>query len=270
MARRGKTTLLKKPAALPVEILRGIQPDAAKQLWGAKETTYSSSIESVAFHLAIALVGAGISYAIMNLVKTLQIPFISELSIWTYCLGVMYFINLFIQKTGLGGLIDNRTKSSICGVCADYAITAAIASMPVRTVLQYAIPILFSCILGYVITFIIIAYFCGKYFDKYRTEFTVSMWGNATGVFLTGLMLLKICDPEYELPVLSEYSIGFSFTSATSFIMMPIVIGMLLRSNLTVNLITQILLFAFTLLALIFIHHIFNRRVSRIERCTEE
>ena len=38
-------------------------------------------------------------------------------------------------------------------------------------------------------------------------------WGANTGVTITGMMLLKICDPDYQTPALAEFSMGFALMS---------------------------------------------------------
>lgn len=250
MARKGKTTLLKKPGDIPVDMAKGIQMDVSKQKSMGSETTFNSSIETNTFHLAIILLGCGIAYVLMNFVKANKIPVINQVPIWAYAIVVMFGVNFFIQKVGLGSLIDTKTKSRISGTLSDFAITAAIASMPVKAVLQYFWPILFMCILGYIVTALVITFLCNKFFDDAKVERSVAIWGSATGVFLNGLMLLKICDPEYELPVLNDYSVGFSFTSISGFIMLPLVVNMMIGSSLLINVLTQtgILLAAFVLL----------------------
>lgn len=53
----------------------------------------------------------------------------------------------------------------------------------------------------------------------------------SSGVFLTGLLLLRVCDPEYESPVLGNYSIGFSVMSAVTFAIMPLILNLILTKG---------------------------------------
>jgi ESS family glutamate:Na+ symporter len=144
-----------------------------------------------------------------------------------------------MQKLGMGTLIDNKTKSRIAGVCSDYAIAAAIASMPVRAIMQYIAPILAMVVAGYVVTYCLVTFLCRKFFDNCQFERAMAIFGTATGVFLTGLMLLKICDPDYELPVLNDYSVGFSFTSVLNFVLLSITVNLLLQYGFGLNLAYQ-------------------------------
>lgn len=251
MARRGKTVLLKKPGDIPADMAKGIQRDPAKQKSAGNETTYNSSIETLTFHIAVILGGCGLAYALMNFVKSNKVPIISQVPIWAYAIVVMFGVNFLIQKIGLGSLIDTKIKSRITGTCSDFAITAAIASMPVRAVMQYLVPILFMCLVGYVVTFIVVTVYCKKFFSDCHVERAMAVWGSATGVFLNGLMLLKICDPEYDLPVLNDYSVGFSITSISGFILLPFVVNMLLTSDFWVSVGVQVALLIGTLVLMI-------------------
>ena len=57
------------------------------------------------------------------------------------------------------------------------------------------------------------------------------MFGTSTGVFITGLLLLRICDPKLETPVLQDYSLGFSITALLG----PILIAVCIQLSFTYN-----------------------------------
>jgi ESS family glutamate:Na+ symporter len=255
-ARTGQTAILTKPGDIPPDMAKGYQMDPEKQPSMGKETTMSSSIESLTFHLAVILAACGLAYILMNLVKYFKVPLISQIPIWAWAIVVMFGVNYFIQKVGLGNLIDNKTKSRIAGTCTDFAIVAAIASMPVQAIMVYIVPILAMVVLGGLGTYVFLLYLFKKFFADFYFERFISLWGTSTGVFLTGLMLLKICDPEYKSPVLNDYSMGFSLTSVTSFILMPIVVSMLLYQSFTVNILFQVGLLVIGMILLLGGNHI--------------
>ena len=79
----------------------------------------------------------------------------------------------------------------------------------------------------------------------------MTVLGTSCGVFLTGLMLLKICDPDFKSPVLNDYSIGFSFCSVSSFILLPITVNMMLSYGFGVNMLFQFILLVIAFILLI-------------------
>jgi ESS family glutamate:Na+ symporter len=264
-ARKGRTAILKKPGDIPPDMSRGFQRDPSRQKSLGNETTFNSSIESISFHLAVILVGCGIAYVIMNAAKANKIPGLMQIPIWAYSIIVMFGINFIIQKVGLGTLIDGKTKSRIAGVCSDYAITAAIASMPVQAVMQYIAPILVMVVIGYAVTYSVISFLCWRFFDDCQFERAMAMLGTSTGVFLTGLMLLKICDPDYELPALNDYSVGFSFASVTNFVLLPVTVNLMLHYGFGINLAFLFAIFAAAIIVIVSANQI-SRRAARSGR----
>jgi ESS family glutamate:Na+ symporter len=262
-ARRGKTAILKKPGDIPLDMGKGFQRDQEQQKSLGRETTYNSSIESISFHMSIILTGCGIAYIIMNLAKENKIPGLMQIPIWAYSILVMFAVNFALQKLGVGSLIDNKTKSRIAGVCSDYAIAAAIASMPVRAIMQYITPILVMVVIGYIVTYSLTMFLCWKFFDNSQFERGMAVLGTSTGVFLTGLMLLKICDPDYELPVLNDYSVGFSFASVLNFVLLPITVNLLLQYGFGLNLAYQAGLVAAGIIVIITANQIAKPAVMR-------
>ena len=247
-ARKGKTAVLKKPGDIPLEMAKGYQMDPAKQTSLGRETTFNSSIDTMTFHLAVILGGCGLAYVLMNTIKAWGIPLLSNVPIWAHAIVVMFGINYVIQRAGLGNLIDTRTKSRISGTCSDFAITAAIASMPVKAIMQYMVPILCMVVIGYIVTYFGTRLLCNYLFDDYQVERSMAILGTCTGVFLTGLMLLKICDPDYETPVINDFSIGFSFTSVLNFALMTVFVGCLLKYSAIVNVLIFLAVFLVYLL----------------------
>lgn len=267
-ARRGQTAILSKPSDIPIDLSKGFQRDPEKQKSTGKETTYSSSVESLSFHLAIILAGCGLAYVIMNLVKNNNVPALGQIPIWAYAIIVMFGVNFVIQKLGLGNLVDDQTKSRISGAFSDYAIVASIASLPVHAVLQYIVPLIVLIIGGYIITYVLVMVLSKVFFHDYWFERSMTVLGTSAGVFLTGLMLLKICDPDFKSPVLNDYSIGFSFCSVSSFILLPITVNMMLSYGFGVNMLFQLVLFVIAFALLIFSDRV-AKKADRQEAAAE-
>jgi ESS family glutamate:Na+ symporter len=263
-ARKSRTAILAEPWEIPAEIARGFEKDPEKQNVLGRETTFNSSIESLSFHLAIILSGCGVAYIIMNLVRRYNVPVIYQLPIWVYALLVMFGINSLIQKTGLKTLVDTKTKSRITGVCADYAITAAVASLPVQAIMKYIVPLMILIVLGYVLTYITIFGLSKIVFPDCYFEQGITIWGTYTGVFLTGLMLLKICDPDYRLPVLNDYTVSFSMTTLFGFILTPLTVGVMLNYGFLANILVQGGISLACIVLLFSVHIISERKGTRI------
>ncbi|MGP1528770.1 MAG: hypothetical protein ACTTI3_00265 [Treponema sp.] len=156
---------------------------------------------------------------------------LKSISVWAYGIILMFVISWGIQKLKLDFLIDSKIKSKITGPFTEFAVIAAIASLPVKTVLNYLGPILVMAIVGFIGTTLILVILCKKYLKTDWFEHMIATYGMSTGVFLTGLLLLKVCDPDSKSPALGNYSVAFSVLSAVTFALLPVVLNILVHAG---------------------------------------
>ena len=254
--RRNKTNIIKaiKKNNEDKSMEIGYNKDIAKQNSLGRETFLSSSIETITFHLAIILTVCGLAYIVLNFVKKMNIAGLNVLPVWTYSMIIMFALNFLIKKLNLTWMIDAKVKAKIMGTLSDFAIVSAITSLPIKAIMNYIAPITVMCILGFIITYLLVFPLGNFFFKKdYSFERAIVSWGTLTGVLTTGMILLKICDPEYKSPALSEFSLGFSLMSITGLLIVPILNNVLARGSTFDNFITAIIsailyfAFAFTI-----------------------
>ncbi|AOV07396.1 sodium/glutamate symporter [Sporosarcina ureilytica] len=230
-ARKGYTQFLSGPGSFPQDMKQGYQSDVEKQKASGKETMLGSSIDTLTFHFALILGGSGVAYALLMLVKKLNVPIIASIPIWAYAIIVMYFIWWVMCQLNLSWIVDRQTTSKISSMFTDFAVVAAIVSMPVKAVLSYIVPITIMMVVVGGFTLLASYWLCKKYYGDFWFERSVAVFGTNAGVFITGLMLLKMVDPEYKSPALTDYSIGYSINSVLAFIMFPLTFGLLVSQG---------------------------------------
>lgn len=230
-ARKGYTSILDKPSDIPENIAIGYERDIEKQPSIGRETTKSSSLDTVSLHAAIIFLACFLAYSLLSFFKQLAIPGLKSISVWAYGIIIMFIIWWIIQKLNLSFLIDSKVKGKITGPLTEFAVVAAIASLPLKTVLSYLVPILVMAVLGFVGTTLILVILSKKFLKVDWFEHMIATYGMSTGVFLTGLLLLKVCDPDSKSPALGNYSIAFSVLSAITFALMPLILNMLVNSG---------------------------------------
>lgn len=223
-ARHGQTALLTKPADIPRSIQVGFERDTVRQSSSGRETTMSSSVDVIGFHAAIIFFGCGLAYLLIKIMKFWNVPVLSSISAWTYGMIVMFILWGFICKCKLDYLIDAKVKSHITGSFTEFAVIGAIASLPVKAVATYIFPILVMVVLGYVVTTGVLFFLCRHLLKGYWFEQMIGTLGMSTGVFITGVLLLRICDPDFETPALASYSLAYSIISIIYFAMLNIFI----------------------------------------------
>ena len=241
--RKNKTKIIKRindNADKSMEV--GYNKDINKQNSLGRETFLSSSIETITFHLAIIFTVCGIAYIVLNFVKKINIAGLNVLPVWTYSMIIMFAFNFIIKKLNLVWMVDAKVKAKIMGTLSDFAIVSAMTSLPIKAIINYIAPITVMCILGFIITYLLVFPLNSFFFkEDYSFERAIISWGTLTGVLITGMTLLKICDPEYKSPALSEFSLGFSLMSVTGLLIVPILNTVLAVGSTFDNFITAII-----------------------------
>ena len=241
--RKNKTKIIKRindNADKSMEV--GYNKDINKQNNLGRETFLSSSIETITFHLAIIFTVCGIAYIVLNFVKKMNIAGLNVLPVWTYSMIIMFALNFIIKKLNLVWMVDAKVKAKIMGTLSDFAIVSAMTSLPIKAIINYIAPITVMCILGFIITYLLVFPLNSFFFkEDYSFERAIISWGTLTGVLITGMTLLKICDPEYKSPALSEFSLGFSLMSVTGLLIVPILNTVLAVGSTFDNFITAII-----------------------------
>lgn len=239
--------------ALRLEIEEPFYRNVEQQESIGRQTFRSNVIETTTFHFALIFVVCGASYMLLSLLGKTNISAFKYLPVWTYSMVIMFFVNIIIQKSSFNWAVDYKLKSKLIGVFTDFAIIAAIISLPIRAVLQYSVPLFVMIILGFVCTYFIIFKLSKLMFKDNSFERSIIAWGTATGVLITGMTLLKICDNEYKTPALKDFSLGFSLMSITNLVATPLINIALATGSTMYNLLfTAGLSLIYMLLAFIF------------------
>lgn len=233
-ARHGQTAALSKPGDIPMNMRLGYEKDMSKQASTGRETTMSSSIDTYAFHASIIFVACGIAYLLVKYTK--PIPVLSSFSAWAWGMIAMFCIWGALCKLKLDYMVDGKVKSHITGPFTDFAVIGAIASLPIKAVAAYIVPILVMVVLGYIATTAVLFLLSKRFLKGCWFEQMIGTFGMATGVFITGVLLLRVADPDSETPALSSYSLSYTITSCIYFallntmLVMPIARGPLFAS----------------------------------------
>lgn len=230
-ARKNQIKNLTNPGDLPEEMRKGYQTRIDKQVLTCRETTHSSSVDSLAFHVAIIFMVCGIAYVLVGFLKAHHIPLLSNIAEWAYAIAIMLFVNWMFKRLNLSFLIDLKIKTKFTSLLVDFSIVAAIASLPVEAVLKYAIPMSVMFVLGLGLVYLIIMVLGMHLFQDYKFERAIALFGQSTGVIMTGILLLRICDSDMETPVLKDFSISYALSTMLCYALLLPVIKLLPNSG---------------------------------------
>ena len=116
-----------------------------------------------------------------------------------YIIGtIMFFAGMIIKRTRLQEFIDNESLAHIGSLALEYLIITAIATMKLDVILNNASAILTISLTGLILTTIVLMILPKLWLKTNWLENAMVMFGAWTGSTATGMMLLKIADPELE------------------------------------------------------------------------
>lgn len=225
-ARHGQTAMLDKPADIPEAFKVGFHKNMKEQGSLGRETTMSSSIDTLAFHTALIFIACGTAYLCVKGAKAASIPVLKSISVWAYGMICMFIIWGILCKLKMDYLVDGAVKSHISGAFTEFAVIGAVASLPIKAVAAYLIPIITMVFIGYLVTAAWLVLLSRYLLKGYWFEQMIGTLGMATGVFITGVLLLRICDPDLKSPALASYSLSYTVTSVIYFALLNMFIIM--------------------------------------------
>jgi len=201
--RKGYTVSVAKD--LPKEFLTGLAEEG-KGADAGKLTTHSATIDGFAFQLAILMTVYFLTYYECLFLKAVLPKAIKALAfgvmfVWGMINGVI--VRLILQKIGLKKYIDNNVQRRITGTAVDYMIVATLMAVQVVAIRNYIVPITLICLAGCIFTIYFILFF-GRRTDEYSFERMMALFGTCTGTAASGLLLLRIVDPDFKTPVAAE------------------------------------------------------------------
>ncbi len=247
-ARKRMCGYIEKPENIPESLKTGYERDITKQSFIGRETTLSTSVDTLAFHGALILSVTALAYFIFNFVKVHNIMYFKSIAVWTYAIFLMFLVWYIMCKLNLNYLVDSKVKAKFSGMLTEYAILSAIASMPLKVIAQYIVPIIFVSLLGFLVTFLYIFILSKIYIKDDWFEHSIISFGMNTGIFITGLLLLRVTDPELKSSAFADHTLCYAMTS-WSFVIVGILLDVWISKGAIVALIsTFVMLFLFTVL----------------------
>ncbi|HPB81778.1 MAG TPA: sodium/glutamate symporter, partial [Spirochaetota bacterium] len=217
---------VEKHQALPQDLLCGIISDGEKKESAGELTTHSGNVETLAVHMAlVGLVYILAYFFTMGLVK------ITSPNISKSLFGFFFFFGLFIAvlvriimtKLGIRRIIDPGIQRRITGWSVDFLLVGTIMAIQLVVVWEYIVPIALMSVAAAVVTTWSILYL-GRRIDTLNFERTMTIFGTCTGTVSTGLLLLRVIDPEFRTPVAFEIGI-------MNMVAMPIIVASMLLVN---------------------------------------
>ncbi len=181
------------------------------------QTTHSGNVDSLAFQVCaigiVYMLTYGLYALLTKLFGKLDPAMWGFFFFWALLVGIL--VKAVMGKTGNGHLLDRGSQIRLTGLSVDLLLTATLISVKAGVVWEYIIPLLILCLLGGIWTTFYVLYF-GRRSGEMSFERMIVQYGVNTGTVSTGLLLLRVVDPEFKTTAALET--GLYSLAATPFI----------------------------------------------------
>lgn len=169
------------------------------------------SIDTLTWHFSLILVAVGMAYGINAVLKVL----LPSVSFPVYGLALVCSIVLqgVLKLVNLNEYVDKKIITHIGSSATDYLVAFGVASINISVVVKYLAPIIVFSVIGF---FFVVAWFwivSPRFFRNYWFERGIYIFGLSTGVMATGVILLRVTDPEFKSGVLEDFGFAWIFLS---------------------------------------------------------
>lgn len=254
LVKRGlsKGTIKYGKKSLPDDFIKGIVPkekgDSAGRL-----TLHAENIDNLAFQLGLVGLIYMLTYFFIGGITQLLPPAVGKV-LWGFFFGIGMIMAIIFRwllgRVGIIHLVDPGIQRRISGLGIDIMITATLLAINLSLVWQYIVPILLISIPSGILTLLSILYF-GRRMGSMPLEHTIVAYGMYTGQMSTGLLLLRMVDPEFKSPMLMELG-AFAFVvlpfTATCMILATLPVSSGMHIGLAMGIYAAIMLFTLLLL----------------------
>lgn len=174
-------------------------------------TTNPITLDSFTWHTSLLLFATGIGFLLQKLWNTYGPDFELPLMCLTMLGGLI--LQTFLNKTKYSQYVDRATITRLSGVTTDFLVAFGIATINLKIVTKYIVPIIILSILGMIYAVVHTMIVCKRLYGDYSFERSIFIFGWITGVVAMGLTLLRIVDPNNESKTIDDYGFAYIFIS---------------------------------------------------------
>lgn len=177
-------------------------------------TIRTDTIDSLSFHICI--VGVAIGIGILLKTALIQIEGCSEFlsknellqsfPLFPLCMLGGLVVQIIESRFDKNSLIDEGLMKRIQNTSLDFLIVAAIATIKLEVIVDGIIPLLILAALGIAWNVICLLYLAPRVFKTAWFERAIAELGQSMGVTASGLLLLRVADPEYKTDAADSFA----------------------------------------------------------------
>lgn len=209
--RTGKTHFLEGSAQTSVEEQRGLYLKE-EQHPAATMTVRASSVEPLAIHFSIVAVAILIGYLILQALQLVEnalwvdsVELFAHVPLFPLAMLGGVIVQLFIDRFDRTGLVDRLMMIRIQGLALDLLIISALATLSLQAITANLGPFLILAGAGIAWNVLALVVIARRIIPQYWFERGIGDFGQSMGVTATGLILMRIADPEAKSPAFEAF-----------------------------------------------------------------
>lgn len=214
--RRGKSAVLDKNVGeIPHSQQRGLIHKDERPISAGGMTVRAESIEPLTLHFAFIamaiLVGVGILEGLIWIEKHTWgageegIELLGAVPLFPLAMIGGLVVQQVLTRVDKDELLDRQTVIRIQGIALDILIAAAIASLSLAVIASNLVPFILLGIAGIAWNVCLFLFLAPRVIPKYWFERGIGDIGQSMGVTATGLILMKIADPDNKTPAYEAF-----------------------------------------------------------------
>ena len=203
--------------------------DPEQQPIAGRLTVNSDIIEAFSLHLVIVGAAIGVGYLIKASltgmesllffsgeqvqagagtpsVASVRQTFMSSFPLFPLCMIGGLIVQVIEQKFGKSRLIDLGLIRRIQNSSLDFLVVAAIAMIKISVVATALVPLLILVAAGIAWNVFCVVFLARRILPDAWFERAIAEMGQSMGVTATGLLLLRVVDPDYETPAADAFA----------------------------------------------------------------
>lgn len=175
--------------------------------------TDSGTIDPLAFHCAIVGAIMIMGYGLLYLCK--QVDLLKNFAITVPVMIVGLIVGAIANRTSLKNVIDRNSLSKIGTTALEFLIASSVATTNLEVITTFGLPILLVTVIALPLTTIVTLVLSKRWLKESWFEHAICMFGAFTGVTATGMMLLRITDPEMKTTAMVDIAAVSPLNSLT-------------------------------------------------------
>lgn len=175
-----------------------------------KMTMRPESIEPLSFHLSVVLIAILLGWLLLQGLIGLEAitigsDFMEYIPLFPLAMMGGIILQIFFGKKDKYNLVDRRMINRIQGLALDVLILTAIATVSLEVIGEYLVPFLILAATGIAWNLFGFLVLAPKFIPQYWFERGIGDFGQSMGVTATGLLLMRVVDPDNESPAFEAF-----------------------------------------------------------------